>query len=73
MTASEIVLGIDLDNTLVCYDELFHLAAREEHRATQCGSHRQRDAHAVPAQALRVAEPTGRVQSRANPVTNMIR
>jgi hypothetical protein len=30
MTASEIVIGIDLDNTLVCYDDLFHLAAREE-------------------------------------------
>jgi hypothetical protein len=24
------VIGIDLDNTLVCYDELFHAAAREE-------------------------------------------
>jgi hypothetical protein len=24
------VIGIDLDNTLVCYDRLFHLAAREE-------------------------------------------
>jgi len=24
------VIGIDLDNTLVCYDALFHLAAREE-------------------------------------------
>ena len=25
-----LVIGIDLDNTLVCYDELFHLAACEE-------------------------------------------
>jgi len=30
MTAPEIVIGIDLDNTLVCYDGLFHLAACEE-------------------------------------------
>jgi hypothetical protein len=30
MTGAEIVIGIDLDNTLVCYDELFHLAACEE-------------------------------------------
>jgi len=26
----QLVIGIDLDNTLVCYDELFHLAACEE-------------------------------------------
>jgi len=30
MTVPDIRIGIDLDNTLVCYDELFHLAAREE-------------------------------------------
>jgi hypothetical protein len=24
------LIGIDLDNTLVCYDDLFHIAAREE-------------------------------------------
>ena len=30
MTASEIVIGIDLDNTLVCYDDLFHLAVCAE-------------------------------------------
>jgi hypothetical protein len=26
----ELTIGIDLDNTLVCYDELFHCVAREE-------------------------------------------
>jgi hypothetical protein len=30
MTAPELIIGIDLDNTLVCYDELFHIAACEE-------------------------------------------
>jgi hypothetical protein len=30
MTAPEIVIGVDLDNTLVCYDGLFHMAACEE-------------------------------------------
>jgi hypothetical protein len=29
-SADRTVIGIDLDNTLVCYDELFHLAARDE-------------------------------------------
>jgi hypothetical protein len=30
MTAPELIIGIDLDNTLVCYDELFHIAACEQ-------------------------------------------
>jgi len=30
MIPPEVVIGIDLDNTLVCYDELFHLAACQE-------------------------------------------
>jgi len=30
MIPAEIVIGIDLDNTLVCYDELFHLTACQE-------------------------------------------
>jgi hypothetical protein len=29
MTTRDIVIGIDLDNTLVCYDDLFHRAACE--------------------------------------------
>ena len=30
MTGPETIIGIDLDNTLVCCDKLFHCAAREE-------------------------------------------
>ena len=29
-TSSRLIIGIDLDNTLVCYDELFYSVAREE-------------------------------------------
>ena len=30
MTTPEPIIGIDFDNTLVCYDEVFYIAAREE-------------------------------------------
>jgi hypothetical protein len=40
------IIGIDLDNTLVCYDELFHSAARQEgliERSTPKSKERIRD------------------------------